>query len=94
VPEDLIVMRAIAHRPRDVADIESILEASPGIDEARIRSLVRDFAAALEAPRSAPIWSGCSPSGGVEPYEHRPPPDRTAAEAGRLRRSWGRESTF
>jgi hypothetical protein len=50
VPEDLIIMKAIAHRPRDIADIESILEANPGIDEARIRNLVREFAAALETP--------------------------------------------
>lgn len=49
-PEDLIIMKAIAHRPRDFADIESILEANPGIDEARIRDLVREFAAILEAP--------------------------------------------
>lgn len=49
-PEDLIIMKAIAHRARDIADIESVLEANPGIDEARIRDLVREFAAILEAP--------------------------------------------
>lgn len=49
-PEDLIVMKAIAHRPRDIADIESILEAHPRIDEKRIRDLVREFAAVLETP--------------------------------------------
>ena len=43
-------MKAIAHRPRDIADIESILEAHPRIDEKRIRDLVREFAAVLETP--------------------------------------------
>lgn len=52
-PEDLIVMKAIAHRPRDVADIESILEANPRIDEARVLGLVREFASVLEAPELA-----------------------------------------
>jgi len=53
VPEDLIVMKAIAHRPRDLADIESILEVNPGVDVARIRKVVREFAAVLEAPELA-----------------------------------------
>jgi predicted nucleotidyltransferase len=52
-PEDLIVMKAIAHRPRDVGDIESILEANPRIDEERVLGLVREFAAVLEAPELA-----------------------------------------
>ncbi|MFM7143652.1 MAG: hypothetical protein ACKO2K_17245, partial [Alphaproteobacteria bacterium] len=49
-PEDLIVMKAIAHRPRDVADIESVLEANPAIDVTRTLGIVRDFATALDAP--------------------------------------------
>jgi hypothetical protein len=52
-PEDLIVTKAIAHRPRDMADIESILEANPRLDESRILDLVREFAAVLEAPELA-----------------------------------------
>jgi hypothetical protein len=52
-PEDLIVMKAIAHRPRDVGDIESILEANPRIDEERVLGLVREFATVLEAPELA-----------------------------------------
>jgi hypothetical protein len=43
-------MKAVAHRARDLADIESILSAHPRIDEAWIVSTVRAFAEVLEAP--------------------------------------------
>jgi len=49
-PEDLIIMKAVAHRPRDVADIESILDANPDLDTKRIRRWVKEFAGALEMP--------------------------------------------
>jgi hypothetical protein len=46
--EDLVVMKAIALRPRDVADIEALLEAHPQLDLQRIRTLLRAFTDALE----------------------------------------------
>ncbi len=49
-PEDLIIMKAVAHRPRDIADIESILDANPGLDMRSIRRWVKEFARALEMP--------------------------------------------
>ncbi|MBI3976671.1 MAG: nucleotidyltransferase [Chloroflexi bacterium] len=49
-PEDLIVMKAIAHRQRDVADIESLLDAHPRLDLRRVRRWVREFSAVLEMP--------------------------------------------
>lgn len=49
-PEDLIIMKAIAHRPRDFADIESILDANQSLDLERIRQQVGQFASLLEAP--------------------------------------------
>jgi hypothetical protein len=48
LPEDLIVMKAVAHRPQDLADIEAILAAHPKISVRRVRRWVREFAAALE----------------------------------------------
>jgi predicted nucleotidyltransferase len=48
--EDLIIMKAIARRPRDVADIESIVTANPELDRDRIRRWVREFAEILEMP--------------------------------------------
>jgi hypothetical protein len=50
MPEDLIIMKAIAHRPKDLADIESILEAQGKLNLRRIRKWVREFSSAIEAP--------------------------------------------
>ncbi|MBI2941072.1 MAG: nucleotidyltransferase [Chloroflexi bacterium] len=52
-PEDLIVMKAVAHRPRDVADIEAILDVHPNVDLRRVRRWVRSMAAVLEMPEIA-----------------------------------------
>jgi ribosomal 50S subunit-associated protein YjgA (DUF615 family) len=49
-PEDLIISKAVAHRARDLVDVESILESHPQLDFNRIRTLVREFAAVLEMP--------------------------------------------
>jgi hypothetical protein len=50
LPEDLLIMKAVAHRPRDMADIESILAAQPKLDLPRVRRWVREFSSALDAP--------------------------------------------
>jgi predicted nucleotidyltransferase len=47
-PEDIVVMKSLALRPRDVADIEAILELHPELDLERIRSLLKTFTEALE----------------------------------------------
>lgn len=49
-PEDLIIMKAIARRPRDIADIEGLLAAHPNMDTKRIRKWVKEFAKVLEMP--------------------------------------------
>ncbi len=49
-PEDLVITKAIAHRPRDIADIEAILNIEPNLDFERIRHWVSQFAEALEMP--------------------------------------------
>lgn len=48
-PEDLIIMKALARRQRDVADIEALLDVHPALDLARMRYWVGQFAEALEA---------------------------------------------
>ena len=50
LPEDLLIMRAIAPRPRDLVDIESILAAQPQLDLRRVRRWIREFATALDMP--------------------------------------------
>ncbi|MGH9845771.1 MAG: nucleotidyltransferase, partial [Blastocatellia bacterium] len=49
-PEDLIVMKAVAHRPKDIADIEAILNIQANLDFESIRFWVSQFAEALEMP--------------------------------------------
>jgi predicted nucleotidyltransferase len=46
--EDVIVMKALALRPRDVADIEGIVESVADLDLDRIRATVATLSAALE----------------------------------------------
>lgn len=49
-PEDLVIMKAIAHRTRDAEDIEAVLEVHPNLDRRRVLRWVRDFAKVLERP--------------------------------------------
>ncbi len=49
-PEDLIIMKAVANRPQDQVDIESILDVYPSIDTKRILKWAREFALVLELP--------------------------------------------
>jgi predicted nucleotidyltransferase len=49
-PEDLIVMKAVAHRPKDLEDIQAIAASHPNLDKARIRFWVEQFGDALDLP--------------------------------------------
>ncbi len=51
--EDLIILKAVAHRPKDLLDIQAIIENYPDLDRARIEYWVKDFAQTLEMPE---IW--------------------------------------
>ena len=48
--EDLLIMKAIAHRPRDLADIEGLLLAHPDADLHRALRWIREFAEASAHP--------------------------------------------
>jgi hypothetical protein len=52
-PEDLIIMKAIAHRPKDLLDIQSIIHNHPHLDRERIQDWVTQFADLLERPE---LW--------------------------------------
>ena len=47
--EDLIVMKAVADRPRDMADIEAVLDANPEVDLGRVRRWLHEFSSALDS---------------------------------------------
>jgi len=49
-PEDLVITKAVAHRAKDIADIESLINVYPDLDAERVRYWVREFAEALEMP--------------------------------------------
>lgn len=52
-PEDLIIMKAIAHRPKDMEDIRTIIDKNPNLDVARIEHWVKSFGEVLDAPQ---LW--------------------------------------
>jgi hypothetical protein len=52
-PEDLIIFKAVAHRPKDLLDIQSVVEAQAHLDKERIKYWVSEFAQALEMPE---LW--------------------------------------
>lgn len=56
-PEDLIVMKAVAHRPKDLEDIRGIVESQSRLDTAYIQKHVKDFGLALDMPE---LWSDIS----------------------------------
>ncbi len=56
-PEDLIIMKAVAGRDKDLADISAVAERFPHLDRQRIERWVREFADALESPE---LWSRVS----------------------------------
>lgn len=49
-PEDLIIMKAIAHRPKDLEDIRTIVGKNPKLDTARIKKWIKSFGEVLEMP--------------------------------------------
>ncbi len=57
-PEDLIVLKAVAHRPVDLADIRAIAESHPNLDQEYIQKWVESFAEVLEAPF---LWEDIRP---------------------------------
>jgi hypothetical protein len=43
-------MKAIAHRPKDLIDIQTIIDSHPDLDVKRLRHWVKSFADVLETP--------------------------------------------
>ena len=55
-PEDLIITKAVAHRGRDLIDVDNLLTIYPDLDLPRIRSWVSEFADVLEMPELVEDW--------------------------------------
>lgn len=56
-PEDLIILKAVAHRPKDLEDIRTITENFPRLDVQRIEQWVKAFSEVLEQPD---LWNQIS----------------------------------
>jgi hypothetical protein len=56
-PEDLIILKAVAHRPKDLQDIQAIIQVQSNLDKERIHQWVEAFAEALEMPE---LWDDIS----------------------------------
>jgi predicted nucleotidyltransferase len=52
-PEDLIILKAVAHRSKDMADIQAVALNHPDMDKARIQFWVEQFGVALDLPN---LW--------------------------------------
>lgn len=52
-PEDLIILKAVAHRPQDMLDIQGIIQSHPDLDRKRIEDWVTQFAEILDRPE---LW--------------------------------------
>lgn len=52
-PEDLIIMKAVAHRPKDLLDIQGIIHSNPNLDQGYIHDWVAQFATLLDMPE---LW--------------------------------------
>ena len=48
--EDLLIMKAVAGRPKDLQDIEGLLAVNPNADIAVARQWIREFATAMTMP--------------------------------------------
>jgi predicted nucleotidyltransferase len=52
-PEDLIILKAVAHRSKDLIDLQSVCENATDLDLTRIEHWVKAFADVLEIPE---LW--------------------------------------
>jgi hypothetical protein len=57
-PEDLIIMKAIAHRHKDLQDIRNIADKYPDLDQQRVEEWVKAFGEALDFPD---LWDQIKP---------------------------------
>lgn len=54
--EDLMIMKAIARRPRDMLDLEALMDRQPQADLGHVRSFLKEFAQAASMPDLLANW--------------------------------------
>jgi hypothetical protein len=67
-PEDLIIIKAVAHRPKDLEDIRAIAASHPDLDQEQVRYWVEQFGEALDL---SDLWDTIQnlliPNGDINP---------------------------
>jgi hypothetical protein len=58
-PEDLVVMKVLAGRPKDLEDVVAVLAAQEEFDEKRTRWLIELLQQALDQSDLLPVFEGC-----------------------------------
>lgn len=88
-PEDVVILKAVAFRPQDLADIETILAVNPRIDVSRIRAFTAAFAEILETPEMLEglerLLARRPAAGRTRPAPRPPTPARRGRGGGRRR---------
>jgi len=49
-PEDLIIMKTVAHRPKDMQDIKGIIDGQRHLNHRYIHKWAKEFAIAMDSP--------------------------------------------
>jgi predicted nucleotidyltransferase len=57
-PEDLIIMKAVASRPKDLEDIRTLAAVYPGLDRDRVRHWIEQYGELMDDPN---LWSRIEP---------------------------------
>ena len=57
-PEDLVIMKAVAQRPSDLIDIQSIAEIHVDLDRKRVEYWLRQYGELLDEPE---LWDRTEP---------------------------------
>ncbi len=55
-PDDILIMKCLALRPRDIADIEAILAVQEDLNLARVRNVIAEFSQVLEQDDYVSEW--------------------------------------
>jgi len=75
-PADLVIFKAIAGRPKDMEDAETLLVLHPHIDLARVRARVAELAALAEAPELLDAFERTAARARAEASSTTPTPSR------------------
>jgi hypothetical protein len=86
-PEDLIVFKAIAARPKDVEDVQALLALYPKLDAARVRRRIAQLALLAEAPELVSAFDATvARSRGVASKSESASPPKRGPARGAVRR--------